>query len=166
MCVLGYPTKLEANVSFNSSSLPDPQGYFEGEGLFLKDLGKWRTTACAFHGGSDSMRINTQSGAWVYMNCGVKSGDVLAHHMQAHGLEFVEAAKVLGAWQDDGKPQVHTKPATQSPRAALEVIAFELPVMLVVAIDIANNITPKIEDLRRFKAATARLGFIVGEVIT
>lgn len=152
-------------MSFNRDHLPDPQSYFESEGLTLKGVGKWRTAACAFHGGSDSMRINTASGAFVCMSCGVKGGDVLAHHMQAHGLDFIEAAKALGALVDDGKPQAQIKPATLSARSALEVIAFELTVMLVVATDIAKGITPTTEDLLRFKAATARLGFIVGEVL-
>ena len=33
------------------------------------------------------------------MTCGAKGGDVLAFHMQRHGLRFIEAARALGAWE-------------------------------------------------------------------
>ena len=68
-------------MSFDRTHLPEPVGYFEERGLVLTGpaRAKWRTTACTFHGGSDSMRINTQTGAWVCMaGCGAKGGDVLA----------------------------------------------------------------------------------------
>jgi hypothetical protein len=82
--------------------LPEPQGYFESQDLELVGRGAWRTTRCAFHGGSDSMRVNLRSGGFCCMaGCGARGGDVLAYHMAAHGLGFVEAAKELGAWQDD-----------------------------------------------------------------
>ena len=66
-------------MSFNRDALPEPIGYFEGMGLNLRGPGKWKTTRCEFHGGSDSMRVNTSSGAWVCMACGAKGGDVLAN---------------------------------------------------------------------------------------
>jgi hypothetical protein len=50
-------------------NLPDPIAYFEGEGLKLDGRGKWRTTECRFHGGSDSMRVNTASGG--HAQCGL-----------------------------------------------------------------------------------------------
>ena len=92
-------------MPFDRRNLPDPISYYESEGLKLTSRGKWRTTACQFHGGSDSMRINTETGAFACMaGCGARGGDVLAYHMAQHGLEFVEAAKALGAWIDDGRP--------------------------------------------------------------
>ena len=82
--------------------LPEPQGYFEGQGLVLVGRGPWRTTGCAFHGGSDSMRVNLRSGGFCCMaGCGARGGDVLAYHMAAHGLGFVEAAQDLGAWENE-----------------------------------------------------------------
>ncbi len=51
-------------MSFDRERMPDPVSYFEGEGLKLSGPGKWKTTGCTFHGGSDSMRINVASGAW------------------------------------------------------------------------------------------------------
>ena len=106
-------------MGFERDRLPDPATYFEGEGLTLTGprSAKWKTAACTFHGGSDSMRINTVTGAWVCMaGCGARGGDVLAYHQATHGLEFVEAAKALGAWVDDGKPQAPHRPTPLSPR--------------------------------------------------
>ena len=85
-------------MPFDRTRLPEPAGYFASQGLTLKGPHRspWQTTACSFHGGSDSMRVNVINGAFVCMNCGVKGGDVLAYEMQASSLEFVAAAKALG----------------------------------------------------------------------
>ena len=58
---------------FDRSKLPDPTDYYTGTaGLkFRERKGKWRTTECRFHGGTDSMRINTGTGAFCCMaGCG------------------------------------------------------------------------------------------------
>lgn len=47
-------------MSFIRENLPSPIEYFEAEGLKLVGKGKWRTTNCTFHGGSDSMHIDTE----------------------------------------------------------------------------------------------------------
>lgn len=91
-------------MSFDREHLPEATAYFEGQGLRLSQRGKWRTTACRFHGGSDSMRINVQTGGWCCMACGRHGSDVLSYHQQAHDLEFIEGARELGAWIEDGKP--------------------------------------------------------------
>ena len=89
-------------IDFNRDLLPDPLTYFEKQGLQLHGRTKWRTGCCVFHGGSDSMRFNTETGGYVCMaGCGAKGGDVLAYHMQAHGLSFVDAARELGALLGD-----------------------------------------------------------------
>lgn len=89
-------------MSFDKSRLPDPQGYFEGLGLVLSRRGKWRSTSCEFHGGSDSMRVNLQSGSWVCMaGCGARGGDILAYEQAHSGTSFVDSAKALGAWVED-----------------------------------------------------------------
>lgn len=92
-------------MGFERDRLPDVRSYYESEGLKLTKGNKWVTTACHFHEGSDSMRINLHSGAFVCMaGCGARGGDVLAYHMAAHCLGFVEAAKALGCWTEDGTP--------------------------------------------------------------
>lgn len=142
--------------------LPDPLTYFEAQGLKLSPRGKWRTTACNFHGGSDSMRINVSTGAWVCMaGCGARGGDVLAYHMQAHGLEFVEAAKALGAWVEDGKPVVHRRPTPLTPRQALEVMAVECNLVAIAAGNMAHGVMLSQADLSRVLTASNRVSRLV-----
>lgn len=143
---------------FIRERLPDPISYFDLEGLPLKGRGKWRTTRCAFHGGGDSMRINTESGGWVCMACGEKGGDVLAYAMRKHGMEFVEAARMLGAYVDDDRP--HRGPVqamTLSARDAMAVIAFELYVITLVIADIRKGVIPSDADWQRFLESAGRI---------
>jgi hypothetical protein len=149
-------------MAFDRNLLPDPAAYFENNaGLKLTGRGKWRTTECKFHDGSDSMRVNLGTGAWVCMSCGVKGGDVLSHHMQANSIEFVEAAKELGAWIDDGKPIPIYKPTTLSPRAALQVLGFESTLVAVAAGNVAHGVALSAVDLARVLAAAHRINRIM-----
>lgn len=144
-------------MSFDRNRLPDPCGYFEGHGLKLTLRGKWRTTECHFHGGSDSMRINTATGAWVCMSCGAKGGDVLAYEMAVHGVDFVTAAKALGAWDDDGRPHVPAKPSPLSPRQALAALAVETNLIAVAAGNVAHGVALTQVDLARVLTAANRI---------
>lgn len=148
-------------MTFQRERLPDTVSYFEGESLKLAGPGKWKTTVCTFHGGSDSMRVNVPSGAWVCMSCGAKGGDVLAYHMQSHGLEFIEAAKALGCWIEDGKPQSPQRPAPLPPRAALQVMAFEATLAAVAAANVAHGKRLTEPDRFRLLAAAARINRLV-----
>src|SRR5512139_3151140 len=120
-----------ARMSFDRTRLPDPASYYEGAGLRLQGRGRWRTAPCPFHGGSDSMRVNVETGSWVCMNCGVKGGDVLSFAMQRDALDFVQAAKALGAWVDDGKP-APPRPRSFSASDALSVLSKDLHAIVVV----------------------------------
>jgi hypothetical protein len=140
--------------------LPDPVAYFEAEGLKPQGKGKWRTTECKFHGGSDSMRINPLTGAWVCMACGVKAGDVLGYHMQFHGLDFVEASKALGAWDDAGKPSRPQRPTPLPARAALEILLQEATLVAVAAANVAHGVVLSDEDLTRLLLAVGRVNRI------
>ena len=144
-------------MTFDRNHLPDPASYFEAEGLKLDGRGPWRTTECKFHDGSDSMRINLASGGYCCMSCGEKGGDVLAYHMAAHGLEFVDAAKALGAWVDDGRPAVQHKPAPLPPRAALQVIGFEASLTAIAAANVARGVALSDVDLSRLITAANRI---------
>lgn len=149
-------------MTFERDRLPDPRSYYEAHGLALSKGKKWVTTACQFHQGSDSMRINLQSGAFVCMaGCGARGGDVLAYHMAVHGLEFIEAAKDLGAWVDDGKPAQQYKPAPLSPRAALQVLAAEANLAAVAAGNIARGVILADTDLARLMVASSRISRLV-----
>ena len=109
------------------------------------------------------MRINTESGAFVCMACGAKGGDVLAYYMQAHGLEFIDAAKALGAWIDDGRPATQHKPTALSPRAALEVLGFEAMLVAIEASRIASGMVPSEPDKARVLLSANRIIRITDE---
>lgn len=148
-------------MTFDRSLLPDAASYFESEGLKLTGRGKWRTTECKFHDGSDSMRINITTGAWVCMNCAAKGGDVLAYYMATSGEEFVQAAKSLGAWIDDGKPARPQRAAPLPPRAALEVLGFECNLTAVAAGNLAHGVTLTDADRSRLLLAAGRINRLV-----
>lgn len=152
-------------MSFDRTRLPDPIQFYEGEGLKLTPRGKWRTTRCVFHDGSDSMRVNTDSGAFACMaECGARGGDVLAYRMAAHGEDFITAAKALGAWVDDGKP-APTRPTPIAPRDALQLLARECNLVAVAAANVARGVVLKQADLDRVLKAAGRINRIA-EVFT
>jgi len=145
-------------MTFQREALPEPQSYFENAGLVLQGRGKWRSTTCTFHGGTTSMRVNLETGAWVCMSCAVKGGDVLAYEMQSTGAEFVEAAKALGAWIDDGRPA--PAPTPFSARAALSVLAKESNLVAVAAGNVAFGTTLTPADLARVQVSARRINTI------
>ncbi len=142
-------------MTFNRDALPDPVSYFENQGLILTGprSAKWKTTSCVFHGGGDSMRVNTTNGAWCCMACGEKGGDVLAYEMQATGVEFVQAAKALGCWIDDGHRPTNERPAPLPPRQALSVMRFEALLVAVAAGNVAKGVS--LTDVDRSRVLTA-----------
>lgn len=142
-------------MTFDRNLLPDATSYFEEQGLKLAgpSRAKWKTTQCRFHGGSDSMRVNTLNGAWVCMSCGEKGGDVLAYEIAATGADFMEAAKAIGAWVDDGRAYKPQKPTPLSPRAALSAMAFEALFTAVVAGNMAKGY--QLTDIDRARLMTA-----------
>lgn len=148
-----------APSGFDRNLLPEPQNYFESLGLKLTGpaRSKWKTTRCEFHGGSDSMRINTSTGGWVCMSCDAKGGDVLAYEMQRTGTEFVQAAQALGAWIGTGQPPTHHRPAPLPPRAALQVLGAECNLIAVAGGNIARGIALQDVDLQRLLVATNRV---------
>jgi hypothetical protein len=152
-------------MSFDRNQLPEPVAYFESQGLRLTgpSRAKWRTTECRFHGGSDSMRINTESGAWVCMSCGEKGGDVLAYEIAVTGADFVQACKAVGAWVDDGKPQAAQRPTVLSPRDALQVLSFEASIVAVAAGNLAAGVPLSEADRVRLLTCANRINRLAGE---
>ena len=148
------------STGFDSAGLPEPLAYYESVGLEPKGKGVWRTTACDFHGGSDSMRINTKTGSFVCMaGCGARGGDVVAYEMARTGVGFVEAAKALGAWVGPTEP-VRRRPTPLSARDALQVLATEASIVAVVAADLLKGMVPKVDDLSRLLTAVGRINRI------
>lgn len=147
-------------MSFDRTRLPDAAGFYEGEGLKLEGRSKWRTTECRFHGGSDSLRINADSGAFVCMaGCGAKGGDVLTYRMAAHGEDFIDAAKALGAWIDDDKAAPR-KPTPISPRDAITLMAAESNLVAMAAGNVAHGVALTQADLERVLTAAGRINRI------
>ncbi|WP_026096304.1 CHC2 zinc finger domain-containing protein [Ideonella sp. B508-1] len=138
---------------FIHERLPDPQAFFEAEGLSLKGPGGWKTTRCNFHGGSDSMRVNTETGAFKCMNCGVHGSDVLAYHMQAHAADFMEAAEALGATVEDGTRAAPARRTTLSASAALTLLQSEAWLIACTALATAEAVPDADDRLRLIEAA-------------
>jgi hypothetical protein len=149
-------------MTFDRNLLPDPTAYFEEKGLKLigPSRAKWKTTECKFHGGSHSMRVNTYTGGWVCMSCYEKGGDVLAYEIAATGAEFVQAAKAIGAWVDDGKPHKPQRPAPLSPRAALSVLTFEATFTAVAASNMGKGVALTDVDHARLLVAANRINLL------
>jgi hypothetical protein len=76
-------------------------------------------------------------------------------------LEFVDAAKALGAWVDDGRPAETHKPAPLPPRAALQVIGFEANFTAIAAANIARGVALSDVDLSRLMTAANRITRLV-----
>jgi hypothetical protein len=76
-------------------------------------------------------------------------------------MEFVAAAKELGAWIDDGKPTPNLKPTALSPHAALQVLGFESTLIAIAGANIANQVALTPVDIARVLAATQRINQIV-----
>lgn len=150
--------------AFDRDRLREPVCYFESEGLVLIGRGKWRTTRCDIHGGSDSLRVNTATGAWRCMACHAKGGDILAFHMQRHGLDFIDAARALGAWDEGATKHAHPMRLRRfSARDALEVVELELNVCMVVISDARRGQLPNDADWRRFLQAAGIVGAVAME---
>lgn len=149
-------------MGFDRTRLPEPNAYYESQGLKLAGPrnAKWLTTSCSFHGGSDSMRMNRDSGGFCCMNCGASGGDVLSYHMQAHGLEFVDAARQLDAWVEDDRPAPRQTPPPLPPRAALQVLAFEATLTAVAAGNVARGVKLTDQDRSRLMTAAGRINRI------
>jgi len=97
------------------------------------------------------------------MNCGESGGDVLSYVMKKQGLEFVAAAKSIGAWVNDGKPQHQFKPTTLSPRAALQVLNREATITAVAAGNLAKGMKLTEIDLKRLFVCVNRISRISEE---
>lgn len=87
--------------AFKRDRLPNPGEYYHAQGLKLSGGGEWKSAVCPFHDDTKpSLRVRLDTGGFRCMVCGAHGGDVLAFHMQRHGLRFIEAARALGAWEE------------------------------------------------------------------
>lgn len=87
--------------NFNRERLPKPGEYYLKQGLRLRGGAEWKSAICPFHEDKNpSLRLRLDSGGFRCMVCGAHGSDVLAFHMQRYKLGFVEAARALGAWEE------------------------------------------------------------------
>lgn len=86
--------------TLNRDLLPTTAVFYQKQGIKLLGTGGWRDAVCPFHKDTNpSMRVFFETGGFRCMTCGAHGGDVVAFHMQRHGVGFVAAAKALGAWE-------------------------------------------------------------------
>ena len=74
-----------------------------------------------------------------------------------HGDDFVQAAKKLGAWIDDGQYPVDRRPKTLSAARAIEVLAFEASLAAVAAGNVAKGVRLTDEDRKRLYKCANRI---------
>ena len=85
--------------NFDRARLPRPSEYYRQQGLKLTGGGEWKNAIYPFHDDSKpSLRLRLDTGWFRCMVCGAHGGDVLAYHMQSHGLTFKAVAQQLGSW--------------------------------------------------------------------
>ena len=82
--------------------------------------------------------------------------------MKLHDQPFVQAAKALGAWQDDPRDesQPKRKPIPLPARDALEILATEALLVAVAAGNIAHGVKLSAEDRARVMQAAGRIKVI------
>jgi hypothetical protein len=89
---------------FDRGALPSSATFYRAQGIELRGRGAWRDALCPFHEDKKpSLRVRVDTGAFRCMTCGARGGDVLAFLRLRYGLGFVEAARQVGAWQEDSR---------------------------------------------------------------
>jgi hypothetical protein len=77
-------------------------------------------------------------------------------------MEFIEAAKALGAWHDDGKPHAPQRPKPLPAGQAIAVLAFECTFIAHVAGSIVHGVRLTKTDFQRVAIAAGRIDHIAG----
>jgi hypothetical protein len=86
---------------FRRDLLPDPFSYYEHHLARVVRRDQWAAACCPFHEDKNpSLSVNLLHGGFKCHGCGASGGDVLAFHMRLTGMDFIDAAKALGAWRD------------------------------------------------------------------
>ena len=98
------------------------------------------------------------------MGCGAGGRDVLAFHMERHGLDFIAAARQLGAWQDNDKPYTGPRKARKLPAAdALELLYQDALLVWVAAGNIRQGVVLTERDFADLGAAEKRIWLVSQE---
>ncbi len=96
-----YGRQGQPTGQFRREHLPTPATYYGNHfGRDFPSTRKWVAVLCPFHDDHNpSMSINLDHGGFLCRGCDARGGDVLEFERQLHGLDFVAAAKALGAWR-------------------------------------------------------------------
>lgn len=79
--------------------LPDPADYYAKHLDTLHRRGEWADARCPLHEDHNpSLSVNLNHGGFICRGCGAQGADVLAFHRHFKDMDFVTAAKDLGAW--------------------------------------------------------------------
>jgi hypothetical protein len=90
----------ERKSRYRRDLLPDPTDYYPKHLDQLHVRGDWANACCPFHQDRNpSLSVSLTHGGFICHGCGVRGGDVLAFHMRLKAMDFVAAAKDLGAWE-------------------------------------------------------------------
>lgn len=146
-------------MTFIRENLPDALDYFQGRGqkIFGKRGKQFRTT-CTLHGGTgDTLSVRRDTGVWYCFSCQASGSDVLAYAMQADGLDFISAAKALGAWREDGKPAPDYKPTPITAREAINLLSNECQLILATGATIRGGHPVTTQDIERCAKAMGRI---------
>jgi len=95
---------IRKNRGFNRALLPNPIHYYATQfsKFPTKVQSKWIQVNCCFHEDRNpSLSINIESGHFKCFSCDAKGCDILAFHQLRYGLDFITAAKDLGAWNHE-----------------------------------------------------------------
>lgn len=151
--------------SFDRDRLPDWPAYADTHGIKVEGRGKWRSVLCDFHDDTHaSLRINIETGGWRCMSCGESGGDTLAHHMQRTGLDFIEAAKQLGAWIPDGQSTGRERVRRLAARDALELLHADIFTAYIVIRDAVRGHPPNEVDRSMLLAIANRVLLVYEDV--
>jgi hypothetical protein len=94
------------------------------------------------------------------MNCNARGGDVVAYFMAEHGVDFITATRLLGAWQKDGTADRQSRPSKIPASQALQMLARESHLAAVAAGNLANCVSLADKDRARLYVAARRINHI------
>jgi hypothetical protein len=103
MTALPFPQNQHKPRSlFRRELLPTSATYYKSQGIKLTGGSEWKKAHCPFHPDNKrSLLVRLDSGGFLCRSCRAHGGDVVDFHMQLYGMDFVAAAKDLGAWGYD-----------------------------------------------------------------
>lgn len=86
-------------TKFSRLRLPNAFAFYQKNFKKMTGHGGWRLVICPFHDDHDpSLGINIDKGSFRCFACSASGGDILDFYRKLHKVDFITAAKALGAW--------------------------------------------------------------------